>query len=217
MFIGHFGIAYAARAASPRLSLGTAFLAAQFIDLLWPTLLLLGIETVRIQPGATAVTPLVFEHYPVSHSLLAVAGWAVLLAALHFAGRRDVRSALVVAALVASHWVLDALVHAPDLPLAPGGGARIGLGLWNSLPATLAGEGLLFAGGLALYLRRTRPVDRTGTWATSALAALLVVIHAGNLAGPPPPSVPAIAWVGHAQWLLVALAYWADAHRRPGR
>ena len=77
MFIGHFAIGFAAKTAAPRVSLGTLFLAAQFIDLLWPTFLLMGLERVRIEPGATVVTPLVFEHYPWSHSLLAVLGWAI--------------------------------------------------------------------------------------------------------------------------------------------
>lgn len=216
MFIGHFGLAFAARRTAPRLSLGTAFLAAQWIDLVWPTFLLLGWESVRIQPGATTVTPLVFEHYPLTHSLLAAACWGLLLAAAHALVRRDRRSALVVALLVASHWLLDAVVHVPDLPLAPGGDARVGLGLWNSVPGTLAIEVPLFAFGAWLYARTTwARMDGVGRWAFGGLVAFLLAIHAGNLLGPPPPSVTAIAWVGQAQWLLVAWAYWVDS--RVGR
>lgn len=213
MFIGHFGIGFGAKAAAPRASLGTLFLAAQFIDLLWPTLLLLGVERVRIEPGATAVTPLVFEHYPVSHSLLAVMVWALLLALAYRFMRRDDRGAWVIGLAVVSHWLLDALVHQPDLPLWPGSAVLAGLTLWDSLPATLAVELPLFAIGVWLYLRTTRPRDRIGTWGLGGLIGLLAVIYAGNLFGPPPPNVTAIAWVGQLQWLLVLWAYWVDAHR----
>jgi len=217
MFIGHFGVGLAGKAAAPRVSLGTLFLAAQFIDLLWPTLLLLGWERVRIVPGATAANPLVFEHYPISHSLLAVVGWAIAIAAVHFAGRRDVRAAVVVAALVVSHWLLDAIVHVPDLPLAPGSDIVVGAGLWNSPIATLALEFLLFAVGVAFYLRITHARDAIGRWALAGLIVFLVIIQLANSFGDPPPSASAIAWVGQAQWLLVLWAYWVDGHRSAGR
>jgi hypothetical protein len=215
MFAGHFAIGLAAKRAAPRVSLGTLFLAAQFIDLLWPTLLLLGVERVRIEPGATAMTPLDFVHYPVSHSLLAVSGWALVLALAHFALRRRRRDAVVVGAAVVSHWFLDALVHRPDLPLYPGDGPLLGLGLWNSVPVTLLVELSLLAAGVWLYLGATRARDATGRWAIRGLVAALLVIYLGNAFGPPPPSVEAIAWVGQAQWLLVAWAWLADAHREP--
>lgn len=215
MFAGHFAVGFAAKRAAPQVSLGTLFLAAQFIDLLWPSLLLLGIERVRIEPGITAMTPLDFVHYPVSHSLLAVLGWAVVLALVHFALRRRRRDALVVGAAVVSHWILDALVHRPDLPLYPGDSPRVGLGLWQSVPGTLLLELSLFAAAVWLYFGTTRARDATGRWAAWGLVAALLVIYLANAYGPPPPSVEAIAWVGQAQWLLVAWAYWADAHREP--
>jgi hypothetical protein len=216
MFIGHFGVGFAAQRVAPGLSLGTAFLAAQWVDLVWPTFLLLGWETVRIQAGATAVTPLVFEHYPITHSLAGVVGWAFLLGAAHALVRKDARSATVVGLLVVSHWALDALVHVPDLPLTAGGHMRVGLGLWNSVPATLAVEVPLFAVGAWLYARRTwSRMDRVGRWAFAGLVAFLALIQASNLAGPPPPSVGTVAWVGQAQWLLVAWGYWVES--RVGR
>ncbi len=214
MFIGHFALGFAAKTAAPRVSLGTLFLAAQFIDLLWPTFLLMGLERVRVEPGATVVTPLVFEHYPWSHSLLAVLGWAVLLAGLHFLLVRERRSAVVLALLVLSHWLLDLLVHRPDLPLWPWGGAMAGLRLWSSLPLTLALEVPLFVLGVWLYARSTRPLDGAGRWGLVGLVLFLFVIYAGNVLGSPPPSVTAIAWVGQLQWLLVLWAYWVDQHRR---
>jgi hypothetical protein len=210
MFIGHFGVGFAAKRVAPGVSLGTLFLAAQFIDLLWPTLLLAGVERVEIRPGANP--PLAFVHYPVSHSLVAVLGWAVLIGGLHFGLRRHLRAALVVGAAVLSHWVLDLLVHEPDLPLAPGA-ARVGLGLWHWPLTELALELALFAAGVALYVRMTRSADRIGTWALWALVAFLVVVHVANILGPPPPDVAAVAWVGQAQWVLVAWGYWVDRHR----
>lgn len=214
MFIGHFALGFAAKTAAPRVSLGTLFLAAQFIDLLWPTFLLMGLERVRIEPGVTAVTPLVFEHYPYSHSLLAVLGWAVLLAGLHFLLVRERRSAVVLAALVVSHWLLDLLVHRPDLPLLPWGGAVAGLRLWSSLTLTLALEVPLFALGVWLYARSTRAMDPAGRWGLVGLVLFLFVVYAGNVLGTPPPSVAAIAWLGQLQWLLVLWGYWVDRHRR---
>jgi len=214
MFIGHFAIGFAAKTAAPRVSLGTLFLAAQFIDLLWPTFLLMGLERARIEPGATTVTPLVFEHYPWSHSLLAVLGWAALLAGLHFLLRRDRRSALIVAGLVLSHWLLDLLVHRPDLPLWPWGGSVLGLRLWSSLVLTLALEVPLFMLGVWLYSRSTRALDGAGRWGLVGLVLFLFVVYAGNVLGSPPPSVEAIAWIGQLQWLLVLWGYWVDWHRR---
>ncbi|HEX6396660.1 MAG TPA: hypothetical protein VFZ95_04495, partial [Steroidobacteraceae bacterium] len=180
----------------------------------WPTLLLLGAERVRIAPGITTVTPLDFEYYPISHSLLAVVGWAVLVGGIHFLLRREGRAALVVGALVLSHWWLDLLVHRPDLPLAPGESTLVGLGAWSSLPLTLLLELALFVPGVWLYVRATAAKDRQGSWALWSLVALLLAIYGANLFGSPPPGVAAIAWAGQLQWLLVAWAFWVDRHRR---
>ena len=215
MFIGHFGVGFGAKRFAPRVGLGMLFLAAQFIDLLWPTFLLLGIERVVIAPGATVVTPLDFQHYPVSHSLLAVVGWAALVGGSYFALRRSKAGAIVIALLVVSHWFLDAIVHRPDLPLTPFGDARVGLGLWNSLPATLLVEVPLFLAGCWIYASVTRALDAAGRWGFAGLVAFLLLIQVLNLAGDPPPSAMAIAWVGQAQWLLVLWGFWLERHRVP--
>jgi len=214
MFIGHFGAGFGAKAIAPKVSLGSLFLGAQFIDLLWPTLLLIGLERIRIVPGATAVTPLLFEHYPVSHSLLAVLGWAIFVGCVYFLLRRQRAGALVLAALVLSHWGLDAIVHQPDLPLFPGSTTVVGLNAWSSLPLTLAMEIPLFALGAWLYARATVASDGVGRWGFWSLIAFLLAIYAGSLFGAPPSSAEAIAWVGQSQWLLVLWGHWIDAHRR---
>lgn len=212
MFIGHFAVGFAAKRLAPQASLGTLFFATQFIDLLWPALLLFGVERVQIAPGNTAFTPLDFEHYPWSHSLLAVLNWSVLVGVAYYLVRHDRRTSLVLGLLVVSHWLLDFLTHRPDLPLWPGG-EQVGLGLWNSVPGTLVLEIGLFVLGVLIYLRTTRARDGIGRWALVALVVFLAALYAGNLLGPPPPDVTAIAWVGHAQWLLVAWGYWIDRHR----
>jgi membrane-bound metal-dependent hydrolase YbcI (DUF457 family) len=217
MFIGHFGIGFGAKLVAPKVSLGSLFLAAQFLDLLWPTLLLLGLETVRIAPDVRSITPLVFEHYPISHSLLGATLWGLGMALGYWLLKRDRRGAIVIGLLVLSHWLLDLIVHQPDLPLYPGSTALLGMSLWSSLPKTLAVELPLFAAGVWLYVRSTRARDGIGKWALWSLVIFLALIHAGNLFGEPPPSVAAVAWVGQAQWLLVLGGYWVDRHREAAK
>lgn len=213
MFIGHFGAALGLKKAAPGVSLGTLFLSAQFLDLLWPTLLLAGIEQVEIVPAGDG-PPLRFTHYPISHSLMLVAAWAILFGAVYYGIARNVRGALVCAAGVLSHWLLDLLVHFPDLPLGPGGSSRLGFGLWRSLPVSLGLELGVFAVGGWLYLQATEAADRVGRIGLWSLALFLLAIQLGNVFGSPPPSVAAVAWVGQAQWLLVLWGYWVDRHRR---
>ncbi len=213
MFLGHFAAGLAAKKLTPYTSLGTLLLSAQLLDLIWPSLLMSGIETVRIAPGVTAVTPLDFVHYPWSHSLTMAAVWALLFAGLYTFIRRYPRGGMVLLALVLSHWVLDLVTHRPDLPLLPIGGPLVGLGLWNWRWATVAVEALMFGLGLYVYAVNTEPVDAIGSRALVAFAVALVAIYASSLVGPPPPDVKTLAWVGQAQWLLVAWGYWLDRHR----
>ena len=213
MFIGHAAVAFAAKKAVPKTSLGTLMMAAQFIDLLWPIFLLLGLEHVRIDQGNTAMTPLDFYDYPFSHSLLAVVVWGLVFGGVYFAARRYRTGAIVLGLLVVSHWGLDFLTHRPDLPLAPGSETRVGLGLWDSVAATLIVEGLLFVACVALYVKTTKAIDRIGTYALWGLVAFLVVIYSMNVFGPAPPDTGIIAYAGNASWLFVLWGYWADKHR----
>ena len=215
MFVGHFAVAFAAKRIAPEVSLGTLFLAAQLADLVWPTLVLLGVEVVAIRPGVTAMTPLDFIHYPYSHSLLALAGWSALLGTAWLLRRRAVAPALVIVAVALSHWLLDVISHRPDMPLTLGGPTRLGFGLWQSIPATIVVELLMLAVGVALYVRATPNANRLGRNGLRALVAFLVLVYLASAFGPPPPSVAAVAWTAQAIWLLVAWAYWVDHHRRP--
>ena len=213
MFLGHYAVALGAKRAAPSVSLGTLFAAAAFLDLVWPVLVLAGVERVAVVPGTTAFTPLDFQHYPISHSLLMAVVWGVAFGAVYLVRQRTPLAAIVLALLVVSHWPLDAVVHRPDLPLAPGESALIGLGLWNSIPATLAVELVMYATGLAVYVRMTRARDRIGRWGFVAFALFLPAIYASVAFGPPPPSASAIAWSDMGQWLVILWAAWADKHR----
>lgn len=214
MFIGHFGVALGAKRIAPNARLGTLLLAAQFLDFLWPILLLLGIEEVKIAPGITAFTPFDFTRYPISHSLLTVIGWSVGFGLAYYLWHRSRKGAVVMGLLVLSHWMLDFIVHRPDLPFAPGGSARVGLGLWNSVPGTIVVEGAIFLIGIVLYLGATRTRDRAGSWAFWMLVCFLAFLYVGNLTATPPSNARLVAWVSLATWLFVPWAYWIDRHRR---
>lgn len=215
MFIGHFAVAFAAKKIEPEVSLGTTFAAAQLADVVWPVFVLTGIERVAIAPGDTAVTPLRFESYPYTHSLVAAVLWGAAFGGLHYLSRRRPRAALVLGLLVVSHWVLDVASHRPDMPVTPWGPLRLGLGLWDSVPATVLVEGALFAAGVWLYASATRARDRVGLYGFAALVAFLVALYAGNLLGPPPPSPAAIGWAGIlGAAILLVWAAWIDRHRR---
>jgi hypothetical protein len=215
MFVGHFALGFAAKRYAPRVSLAMLFVAAQLADLLWPVLIATGVEQVRIEPGNTAFTPLAFVSYPYSHSLLMLAIWGLVLAAAYRAAGGSSRALIVLPLLVVSHWVLDWIVHRPDLPLVPGG-AKYGLGLWNSPVAAVTVELVMFAAGAAIYLASTRARDRVGRWGAVALVAILLLVYFASAMGPPPPSVMALAVSAMMGGAVIAwLAWWVDRHRTP--
>jgi hypothetical protein len=221
MFLGHYGVAFALKRAEPKVSLGTLFLAAQLADLLWGCFLLLGWEHVRIIPEVIGRTPFDFYDYPLSHSLLAGVLWGLALAAIYYSWptrdtSRHWQAAALVGAAVVSHWPLDVLVHAPDLPLAGQDSPKFGLGLWAHPTIAMIVELLTLLAGLLVYLvlrsRRhpVRPV-RIGL-----VVALLVTVYLASEFGPPPPSVKAVG-LGDVGFLLLmaALGGWADRRASP--
>jgi len=214
MFVGHLALGLAAKPATPRVSLAVLLTASQLADVLWPFFLALGLEQVRIDPGNTAFTPLDFVSYPYSHSLVTLVIWGVVFGAIYrmVAGRNG-RVFIVLAALVVSHWILDWITHRPDMPIYPGG-PKYGLGLWNHVATTMIVEGFMFAAGVWIYVRSTRPRDAVGRWGFVSLIALLVVVYVANATGSPPPSVTAIivlATIGAAT--MTVWSWWADHHR----
>lgn len=214
MFIGHFAVGFALKRAVPRVNLATLFAAAQLPDLVWPVLVAAGLERVKIAPGNTAFTPLDFVSYPWSHSLVLVVIWGSAIGALHYLRARNVTAAMVLAFLAISHWVLDFVTHRPDMPLYPGG-PRYGLGLWNSVAATIAVEGAIFVVGTWLYAQATRPRGGRGQYAFASLVGVLLLAYLGNIMSAP-PSVEAIWSVSIVGGLLLlAWAAWADRNRVP--
>ena len=214
MFIGHFALGFAAKRVSPRLSLAALFAAVQLADIIWPVLVGLGIEQVRIDPGNTAFTPLDFVSYPYSHSLVFLCLWGIVFGLICAGVVPDWRVVVMGAALVVSHWVLDWITHRPDMPLYPGS-TKLGLGLWNSVAATIAVEGAMFAAGVWTYTRATRARDASGRWPFAAFVGLLLLIYFFNI-GSPPPSITAVVVVGIAGTVvLIVWAWWFDRHRTP--
>jgi hypothetical protein len=213
MFLGHYGVAFAAKRVAPRTSLGALTFAAQFLDELWPILLLVGVEQVRIVPGLMAANPLDFVYYPYSHSLLMAIVWGILIGGAYFLMRRYGRGGWIMGLLVVSHWVLDLPMHRPDLPLWPGASSpKVGWGLWNSIPATYVIEFAIYAIGIAIYLRATRARDRIGSWGLWAYILVLAILYVMSN-GSPPPSERALAWSALGIWLFVPWAWWVDKHR----
>lgn len=214
MFIGHFAVGFAAKKIAPQASLPALLFAPLFADFLWPILVAVGAEHVRIDPGNTVVTPFDFVSYPWSHSLLMLSIWGVLLGAFFRKRPGGRRTWLVIAALVVSHWFLDWITHAPDMPLYPGG-PKYGLGLWNSVTGTMVVELAMFVTGVALYETSTRARDAIGRWAFYAMVLLLLAAFISDSFDPaPPPSVKAV-WMFAiiATPVTVLWAWWIDRHR----
>lgn len=159
MFIGHFGVGLAAKKAAPTVNLGILFAACQFLDLVWPLLVLLNIEQVSVDQTATKVTPLNFAHYPYSHSLVMTLFYSLLAGLIFWRVFKSMRVGLVIGVVISSHWLLDFITHRPDLPLFFGN-LKLGLGLWNSVFGTLVIEVGIFVLGIILYLRASPLLTR---------------------------------------------------------
>lgn len=216
MYIGHFALGFAAKKATSGTALPTLFAASVFADVLWPIFLALGVEQVVLDPGNTVMTPLDFVSYPWSHSFVMLMIWGAIFGWVYFARTKDSRGAVLLAALVESHWILDFITHQPDMPLYPGG-PKFGLGLWNSPPLTWAIELAMFAVGVFIYARATRARDGQGKWGLWFLVLLFLAAYVGDAASKaPPPSVQAL-WIGAlvATAVTLLMAWWVDRHREP--
>jgi hypothetical protein len=215
MFIGHFAVGFSSKRVAPRTSLVLLLAAPLLADLLWPVLLLLGVERVQINaPGGNPFLLLTFTAYPWSHSLATSVLWAALFAGAYFALTRYRRGAWVIGAAVLSHWLLDYVTHLPDLPLAPGVGVLVGLGLWRSIAATIVVEVVMFVAGVWLYTAGTVARDGVGRYAWWALVLLTGLAYLTSLRGSAPASVPALAWTAVAGSVVsIWLAWLADRHR----
>jgi membrane-bound metal-dependent hydrolase YbcI (DUF457 family) len=212
MFIGHHAVGFASKRLAPRTSLGLLMTAPLLLDLLWPLFVLLGIEHVRVLPDRPPFLRLDLHDYPWSHSLLMSLVWAVLAGGAYWAVTRYRAGGLAIGLGVFSHWVLDFVTHAPDMPLYPGG-PEVGLGLWRSTAGTIVVESLIFAVGLAIYLRITRARDRVGSIGLWAFVALLVSVYLSSIASPPPDDPRVIGAVGLGSIVFQLWVHWFDGHR----
>jgi hypothetical protein len=211
MFIGHFALAFGAKRAAPSVSLAVLFAACQLADLLWPLLVIAGIERVAVQPGITAMTPLNFVSYPYSHSLATLCVWGIAFGGAYIAlTRAGLSAGITLALLVVSHWVLDVVTHRPDMPLSPWTGTDVGLGLWNSTAATIAVETAMLAVGLLLFVRAAPVATRGRAIGLWSLVAVMYLLYLGSIFGPPPPSGSAVAWSANGIWLFVVWAFFVD-------
>jgi hypothetical protein len=215
MFVGHLAVAFAAKRAAPSVNLGWLVAGVTTLDLVWPIFILTGIEQVRIVHGATAFTPLIFDSYPWSHSLVMSVVWGLVLAGLARWASVPRSAVPLLVALVVSHWVLDFVTHAPDLPLWPGPSPHFGLGLWRSIPATLLIEGALWVAGIMVYLR-VQPFTGWGTrFAFWSLVLVSTVMWASSPWSPPPAGVEALGWFALIGWIVIPWAAASDRGRSP--
>lgn len=201
MFVGHYGVGFAAKKGAPSVPLWVLFVAVQLLDVAWAPFVLLGIEKVRIIPGITATNPLDLYYMPYTHSLIAAILWSIAAAIVYRYAMReaDTRAALVVAAAVFSRWVCDFIVHRPDLPLYDDT-AKVGLGLWNVPLAAFGLETALLFGGMSLYFR----AGATRRALTFIFGLLMLAIQAYIFFGPPPVSDKAAAVTALAAYALFA-------------
>jgi len=217
MFVGHYGPAFAGKAVARSVPLWTLFLAVQLVDVAWGLFIAHGIEHVRFVPGFTEANPLDLYDMPITHSLPGALAWSVAAGLIYaiWARRQKVLGGVVVGAAVFSHWVLDLLVHVPDLALWPGG-PKVGLGLWNNYPVALAVEAAVLVLGFFLYMRVTQArglVGRIWPWVFVALLALAEVVNHG---GPLPESPQQFGYTAVISYIvLTGLAALCDVTRRP--
>jgi hypothetical protein len=208
MFVGHYGPSFAAHTVEKRLPLWLLFVAVQFVDVLWAIFVLLGVEKVRIVPGITAASPLDLYYMPYTHSLVGALGWSAFAAIVCqlFPRLRGLRTGLVLGAAVFSHWILDLIVHRPDLTLY-GSVYKMGFGLWNYRVLSFILEMAVLFGGGWIY---SKTVSRRGkVWAFLIVLAILQFV--GTFAFPPPSSDRSEAMMALFFYvLLAAVAGWVE-------
>lgn len=213
MFVGHYGVSFAARKLEPSIPLWVLFLAVQFLDVLWAPLVLAGVEKVRIVPGFTATNPLDLYYMPYTHGLIAAVLWSCIGGiAYQLVARPSRRRASVIVGLaVFSHWVLDFIVHRPDLPLYDNT-AKVGLGLWNAPVLAFLLEVAILFGGMWFCLRG-RLARSMGTL---VFGVVMFAFEAYIFFGPPPVSGGAIAATAlFAYAVFAAVIWWLQDRRRP--
>jgi hypothetical protein len=213
MFVGHYGPSFVAKRLDPAIPLWILFLAVQLLDVLWAVFIFLGVERLRIVPGFTRTNPLDLYYMPYTHGLPAALAWAASAALVYRLIAGSGRGGALVGAAVFSHWPLDYLVHRPDLPLYDNA-AKVGLGLWDYPYVTLALEGALLFGAMGLYFQASRPLTPRGRYSMPVFGAAILLMQAGMLFSPPPPSDRAMATTALIAYAVLAAAIgWLERGR----
>ncbi len=213
MFAGHVGAALAIGRAERRVNVGMFVFAALLLDVVLWVFVLVGWESVTIPANFTATHQPEFV-FPYSHGLLAGIAWAILAGGVAFLlysrlQEAKLRVAALVAAAVLSHWLLDALVHVPELPVAGASSMKLGLGLWQSMPVALVAEALIVVAGLYLFVPGAILSREKKFWLTILALVILAFTVAGMTVAPPPPSVTTMAASSLVTIIVVcALACW---------
>jgi hypothetical protein len=217
VFVGHYGPSLAVKAVKNSIPLWILFIAVQLLDVFWSIFVLLGVEKVRIAPGITATNPLDLYYMPYTHSLVGAMLWSIAAGIAYCLFRKvDGWSAAVfVGAAVFSHWVLDWIVHRPDLPLYDNS-VKVGLGLWNYPVFAFVLEIVVLFSGMYLYMRTTRPLARGGSFGIVIFGFVMLAFQAYVFFGPPPSSDKAAAVTALVLYSAFAgTAYWLDGKRTP--
>jgi hypothetical protein len=216
LLVGHLAAGLIAKRVEPKVSLGTWLMAVLLADFIFFPLLIAGIETVALVPNAT-INRVVGADIGYSHSLAMLVVWGSLFAGVYFWRRRYMRGAVLLFAAVLSHWVLDVVSHRPDMPLIPGVDKVFGLGLWNSIPATVIVEGGFWLLSIVIYARSTRPRNRWGVYAFWFVVVLLTVMWFANINSGMVPEPVQGGISGLISFSLVtAWGYWVN-RLRPAR
>jgi membrane-bound metal-dependent hydrolase YbcI (DUF457 family) len=207
MFVGHYGPSFAGKSLNRAIPLWVLFLAVQWLDVVWSILVLLGVEKVRIVPGITKTNPLDLYYMPYTHSLVAAVLWAIGAGFVYRRLRKGdgMAAAGIVGAAVFSHWVLDLVVHRPDLALYDDT-LKMGLGLWNYPAVALAVEVVLLFGGMYFYLAKTRSETWIGRYGMVILGLIMLFVQTVVFFGPPPPSDRAAAITALLSYFVFALS-----------
>ena len=214
MFVGHYGVSFAAKGIEKSIPLWVLFVAVQLVDVLWAIFIFAGVEKVRIVPGITATNPLDLYYMPYTHSLLAAVLWSVFGFLLYkFARHSASRTALIVGLAVLSHWILDLIVHIPDLALYDNT-YKMGLGLWNYPAAAFGLEAILLFAGIYFYLRRTSAVSMIGKFGMPVFGVVLLIFQTIVFFAAPPDSPSAAAITALVLYAaFAAIAFWLEKYR----
>ena len=219
MFIGHFALGLGVKSADKTLSLGLLFVAVQLPDLIYGFTLLTGVEKINIVAGANPLTSAEYTFFPYSHSLVAVLLWAGLFAITFLtaspkSSQPRSKTALIMATAVLSHFILDVIVHNPDVDVLGNGVYKVGLGLWNLPVASYIVEAGLLGTGLWIYLKATKSTASSGKYGLPILTVILLILNAVSTFGPPPTSMEYFAVTMLAVYLgTIFAAFWLDRKR----